>query len=121
MNPIPMLRQQFLRGLGGTLGLAALSKLSEPSALATPVATENAPPSPFQHHAPKAKRIIYLFQSGAPSQMDLFDWKPALAERRGEDLPDSIRQGQRLTTMTSTSGGGGMPPGALAEPGASPP
>ena len=63
MNPIPMLRQQFLRGLGGTLGLAALSKLSEPSALATPVATENAPPSPFQHHAPKAKRIIYLFRS----------------------------------------------------------
>ncbi len=53
------------------------------------------------HHAPKAKRVIYLFQSGAPSQMDLFDPKPALKDRRGEDLPASIRQGQRLTTMTS--------------------
>lgn len=51
--------------------------------------------------AAKAKRIIYLFQSGAPSQMDLFDPKPAMASRRGEDLPASIRQGQRLTTMTS--------------------
>jgi hypothetical protein len=55
----------------------------------------------FPSHAAKAKRIIYLFQSGAPSQMDLFDPKPAIADRRGEDLPDSIRKGQRLTTMTS--------------------
>jgi hypothetical protein len=53
------------------------------------------------HHQAKAKRIIYLFQSGAPSQMDLFDPKPSLENRRGEDLPESIRQGQRLTTMTS--------------------
>lgn len=95
----PMLRQQFLRGLGGTMGLAALSQLGDRSAMASP--DPLAPPSPFQHHAPKAKRIIYLFQSGAPSQMDLFDWKPALAERRGENLPESIRKGQRLTTMTS--------------------
>ncbi|MBX3119039.1 MAG: DUF1501 domain-containing protein [Fimbriimonadaceae bacterium] len=50
---------------------------------------------------PKANRVIYLFQSGAPSQMDLFDYKPVLNEKRGEDLPDSIRQGQRLTGMTS--------------------
>lgn len=53
------------------------------------------------HPAQRAKRIIYLFQSGAPSQMDLFDPKPTLEARRGENLPDSIRQGQRLTTMTS--------------------
>ncbi|MFM8252068.1 MAG: DUF1501 domain-containing protein [Planctomycetota bacterium] len=53
------------------------------------------------HFAAKAKRIIYLFQSGAPSQMDLFDPKPQMEKRRGENLPDSIRQGQRLTTMTS--------------------
>ena len=53
------------------------------------------------HFAPKAKRIIYLFQSGAPSQMDLFDPKPQLKEHYNEDLPDSIRKGQRLTTMTS--------------------
>ena len=50
---------------------------------------------------PKAKRVIYLFQSGAPSQMDMFDNKPAMIARKGEDLPDSIRKGQRLTTMTS--------------------
>jgi hypothetical protein len=53
------------------------------------------------HFAPKAKRVIYLFQSGAPSQMDLFDYKPALAKLRGSDLPDSVRKGQRLTSMTS--------------------
>jgi hypothetical protein len=53
------------------------------------------------HHPAKAKRIIYLFQSGAPSQMDLFDPKPVMEKHRGENLPDSIRQGQRLTTMTS--------------------
>ncbi|HMQ46855.1 MAG TPA: DUF1501 domain-containing protein [Saprospiraceae bacterium] len=53
------------------------------------------------HFAPKAKRIIYLFQSGGPSQLELFDYKPLLNQRRGEDLPESIRQGQRLTGMTS--------------------
>ncbi len=53
------------------------------------------------HFTPKAKRVIYLFQSGAPSQMDLFDPKPELAKFRGENLPDSIRNGQRLTGMTS--------------------
>ena len=51
---------------------------------------------------PRARRVIYLFQSGAPSQLDLFDYKPGLADRQGTDLPDSIRQGQRLTGMTAT-------------------
>ena len=53
------------------------------------------------HLAPKAKRIIYLFMSGGPSQLDLFDYKPKLNEMNGQDLPESIRKGQRLTTMTS--------------------
>ncbi|MDA7888081.1 DUF1501 domain-containing protein [Akkermansiaceae bacterium] len=53
------------------------------------------------HHKPKAKRVIYMFQSGAPSQMDLFDPKPNLDERFSEDLPASIRMGQRITGMTS--------------------
>ena len=53
------------------------------------------------HHKPKAKRIIYMFQSGAPSQMDLFDPKPDLGAKFSEDLPDSIRMGQRITGMTS--------------------
>ncbi len=53
------------------------------------------------HIAPKAKRVIYLFQSGGPSQLDLFDYKPLLRERNGEDLPASVRMGQRLTGMTA--------------------
>lgn len=53
------------------------------------------------HFAPKAKRVIYLFQSGAPSQLELFDWKPLLRTMNGQDLPESIRNGQRLTGMTS--------------------
>ena len=53
------------------------------------------------HFAPKAKRIIYLFQAGAPSQHESLDYKPLLRERMGEDLPESIRNGQRLTGMTA--------------------
>lgn len=63
-------------------------------------------PNPFAgildkpHHAPKAKRIIYLFMSGGPSQLDLFDHKPKLNELNGQDLPASVRMGQRVTGMT---------------------
>ena len=91
-------RRTFLRQSAGGIGLAALSHL-----LGTGSASAAAVPGlpGFPHFAPKAKRIIYLFQSGAPSQMDLFDPKPELQKRRGEDLPASIRMGQRLTTMTS--------------------
>lgn len=53
------------------------------------------------HHPAKIKRVIYLFQSGGPSQLELFDYKPTLNKRRGEELPESIRNGQRLTGMTS--------------------
>jgi hypothetical protein len=53
------------------------------------------------HVAPKAKRVIYLFQSGGPSQFELYDHKPLLNKLRGQDLPESIRKGQRLTGMTS--------------------
>lgn len=55
----------------------------------------------FPNFAPKAKRVIYLFQSGAPSQIELFDYKPKINDVRGAELPDSIRKGQRLTGMTS--------------------
>lgn len=82
-------------GLGG---LALGSLLNPLSTLAGSVADRM--PGPL-HHAPRAKRIIYLFQSGGPSQMDLFDPKPLLIERNGEELPESIRQGQRLTGMTA--------------------
>jgi len=56
----------------------------------------------FPNFAPKAKRVIYLFQSGGPSQMELFDFKPRLKDFAGSELPDSIRNGQRLTGMSST-------------------
>ena len=55
------------------------------------------------HFAPKAKRVIYLFMYGGPSQIELFDHKPRLEELHGTELPPSIRQGQRLTAMTATT------------------
>src|SRR5262249_16242564 len=79
-------RRQFLLRSG--IGVAALATL-----------LREARGSP--HFAPRAKRVIYLFQSGAPSQIDLFDHKPGLHAMRGSDLPESIRRGQRLTSMTS--------------------
>ena len=92
-------RRLFLRHGSTTMGAAALATLMNSGATAIAAAEHGL--AAFPNHAPAAKRIIYLFQSGAPSQMDLFDPKPMLAERRGENLPASIRQGQRLTTMTS--------------------
>ncbi len=90
-----MNRRAFLQKTAGGIGLMALGSLLGGRAQAeSGVLTA-------LHHAPKAKRVIYLFQSGAPSQMDLFDPKPALKDRRHEDLPDSIRKGQRLTGMSS--------------------
>jgi hypothetical protein len=68
-------------------------------ALPSPAGSTVAPDLP--HFAPRAKRAIYLFMSEGPSQMDLFDYKPAMADRFDQDLPESIRRGQRLTTMTS--------------------
>src|SRR5262245_28150081 len=56
---------------------------------------------PKLHFAPKAKNVIYLHMVGGPSQMDLYDYKPKMREYFDKDLPDSIRKGQRLTTMTS--------------------
>ena len=56
------------------------------------------------HFAPKAKRVIYLFQSGGPSQMELFDYKPRLVELQNTDLPDSVRMGQRLTARPTAGG-----------------
>ena len=53
------------------------------------------------HIAPRAKRVIYLFMSGGPSQLDLFDYKPLLNQMNGQDLPESVRMGQRLTGMSA--------------------
>lgn len=101
--PDALNRRIFLRHSATGLGTAALGALLHQDANSAPAAPPKAHAAlpGFPNHAPKAKRVIYLFQSGAPSQMDLFDPKPQIESRRGEDLPDSIRKGQRLTTMTS--------------------
>jgi hypothetical protein len=93
-----MNRREFFGRFGLGLGGAALAQLLN--------ASGQAAPNPFQgilaqpHFAPKAKRIIYLFMAGGPSQLDLFDYKPLLNQRNGEDLPTEIRMGQRLTGMS---------------------
>lgn len=94
-------RRQFFRRSALGLGSAALSSLLLADGVqASSTASIGLPGLP--HFAPRAKRAIYLFMAGAPSQMDLFDYKPKMGDLFDEDLPESIRQGQRLTTMTST-------------------
>ena len=83
------------------LGAAALSKLFYPKWLPGIQHPGNGGILDNLHFSPKIKRVIYLFQSGGPAQMELFDYKPLLTKMDGEELPDSIRQGQRLTGMTS--------------------
>jgi hypothetical protein len=93
-------RRQFLGAASYGLGTAALAGLLGNEAVAeTPKAVGGLPGLP--HFAPKAKRVVYLMQGGAPSHIDLFDHKPELYKRRGEELPASVMMGQRLTTMTS--------------------
>lgn len=93
-------RRHFFRQLG--VGSAALASMLNADAATAELASRIGGLPELPHFVPKAKRVIYLFQSGAPSQMDLFDYKPGLADRRSEELPESIRQGQRLTGMTAT-------------------
>lgn len=90
-------RRHFLERSGFGLAAAALASLADgkPAAAASSFGTR---PLDF---APSAKRVIYLFQSGGPSQIELFDYKPQLARLRATELPDSVRQGQRITTMTA--------------------
>jgi hypothetical protein len=100
-------RRHFLGRAGKVLGWAAMASLVGDKALsgAGQGAKMTAPLSPEQlrlpHFAPKAKRVIYLFMSGAPPQMDLLDYKPNLAEQYDKDMPDSVRGTQQLTGMTA--------------------
>lgn len=93
-------RRKFLSKLSLGIGSVALGSLLIPD-LFSGKPDEEALMANLPHFAPKAKRIIYLFQNGAPSQLDLFDYKPKLQEMFGQDLPESIRMGQRLTGMTA--------------------
>ncbi len=97
-------RRHFLSRAGIGLGSLALGSLLDRGAArgeSVRSAAELGGLSGLPHFAPRAKRVIYLLQSGAPSQLDLFDYKPAIQEKRGIELPDSVRMGQRITTMTS--------------------
>ncbi len=94
-------RRSFLSNTAGGLGLAALAGLAKGNATGNLAPRTTGGLADLPHMVAKAKRVIYLFQSGAPSQMELFDYKPTLEKYRGQSLPDSIRQGQRLTGMSS--------------------
>lgn len=102
MSPLEKLltRRRFLELSGSGIGAAALATLYSEDLLAQASGVTGLPGLP--HFAPKAKRVIYLFQSGAPSQHELWDHKPKLTELRGTDLPPSVRGNQRLTAMTAS-------------------
>jgi len=92
-------RRKFLSRLSLGIGSVALGSLLIPDLFKG--GEEESIMAGLPHFAPRAKRIIYLFQNGAPSQLDLFDYKPLLQKMQGEDLPASVRNGQRLTGMTA--------------------
>jgi hypothetical protein len=106
MDPIrehveTLTRRHFFGRSALGLGSAALaSLLPSRAASAAPDGAAGGLPG-LPHFAPRAKRAIYLFMNGGPSQMDLFDYKPKMSDQFDKDLPESIRMGQRLTTMTS--------------------
>ena len=95
-------RRHILSSLSLGVGSAALASLLDPALLlgGVPPAADG-PVLAARHFVPRAKRVIYLFQSGGPSQLELFDHKPLLRTRNGQELPESIRKGQRLTGMTA--------------------
>ncbi len=111
MNPChdflnQLTRRQFFSGAGLAMGGVALNwlapRLHGAARPPNPLDARVHPPlGGFPHFAPKAKRIIYLHMNGGPSQLDTFDYKPALSDKFDVELPESIRQGQRITTMTS--------------------
>ncbi|VTT96791.1 sulfatase : Uncharacterized protein OS=Chthoniobacter flavus Ellin428 GN=CfE428DRAFT_0195 PE=4 SV=1: DUF1501 [Gemmataceae bacterium] len=91
-------RRHFFGRTATGIGTAALASLMARDASAAPKRVGGLPGLP--HFAPKAKRVIYLFQNGAPTHVDLFDYKPELTKRKGEQIPDSVVKGARFSTMT---------------------
>lgn len=98
-------RRQFFGRTAKGVGVAALASLLQHDLPAEPLSPLTNPGKggvlSLLHRAPKAKRVIYLSMNGAPSQLDLFDYKPKMGDLFDADLPESVRMGQRLTTMTS--------------------
>ncbi|MCZ6793516.1 MAG: DUF1501 domain-containing protein, partial [Planctomycetota bacterium] len=107
-DPLTVTRRQFFCRSSQGLGAVALASLLSPELFAGLLAGERRGPGErvggipgLPHFRPRARRVIYLCQSGAPSQIDLFDHKPRLRDWRDQDLPASVRKGQRLTSMTA--------------------
>jgi hypothetical protein len=98
-DPLSITRRHFLSGAALGLGALGLSQIAGTAAEAASSRPAGLPGLP--HFAPKVRRIIYLFQSGAPAQQDLFDYKPLLNEKNGESLPEHVRGSQRLTGMSA--------------------
>ncbi len=106
MNPIELYiqqetRRQFFGRTAKGLGVAALASLLPGATLTASEASGARLNMDLPHFAPRAKRAIYLFMSGAPSQLDMYDYKPKMQAEFDKELPETIRNGQRLTTMTS--------------------
>ena len=106
MNPIENYikqetRRQFFGRSAKGLGLAALASLLPSTSVSANEPAKLSGENDLPHFAPRAKRAIYLFMSGAPSQLDMYDYKPKMQEQYDKELPETIRNGQRLTTMTS--------------------
>src|SRR5581483_11444232 len=98
-------RRQFFRRGASFMGAAALGMLA-PQLLGaaekkSAIAAANHAKAMGAHFAPKAKQVIYLHMVGGPPQMDLYEYKPVMGQWYDKDLPESVRMGQRLTTMTS--------------------
>jgi hypothetical protein len=103
-GPLPatgLSRREFLNRFGLGLGGVALSQLLNPVPGAAEISSRDRGVLAGPHFAPRAKRVIYLFMAGGPSQLETFDYKPLLNERNGQPLPDSVRMGQRLTGMSA--------------------
>src|SRR5436190_23227420 len=101
-NQLLTTRRHFFGRAAAGIGAAALGSMLNPN-LFSAFAGEDSSKLTLgkPHFAPKAKRVIYLFMAGGPSQMDLLDYKPALEKYHEVELPESVRMGQRITTMTS--------------------
>lgn len=97
-------RRRFLTHAGMGLGVSALANVLAGQGLAATPDNEATSGAPGTHFPAKAKRVIFLFMAGAPSQLDLFDYKPDLAKLFKTDLPESISKGQRVTSMTKGKG-----------------
>src|SRR5437868_2914167 len=97
LNPLSVTRRHFLSGASLSLGGMALEALL-PRDLSAQPAHDGFPG--LLHFPAKVKRVIYLFHSGGPAQQELFDYKPLLDRRHGDELPDHVRGGQRLTGMS---------------------